>query len=356
MKQIMTTLMAFCLIVSTYAQSPEKFSYQAVVRDATDNLVVNTTTPIQVSIIEGSVGGQAVYVETHTPNTNANGLLTIEIGNGTVVSGAMNTINWGNNMYFIKTEIDVDNDASYDITGTSQLLSVPYALYAKTAASVNETQTLADVVALGNNANSQLKNVTNPTDPQDAVTKFYVDSLYTLLDDRITTLESQPAAVGDFRDGGIVIWVDPNDNTHGLVCALTDQSASTQWGCMGTLVPGTGTAVGTGASNTSAAVTLGCSNTGEAINLASNLTHNGYNDWFLPSLDELTEIYNNKTTIDAALLANGGTALSIRYWSSSQHTPSPSVVNSVWVKRIDTGYESPTSKNNPMPVRAIRAF
>ena len=110
-------------------------SYQAVVRNTTNNLVVSQNVGMQISILQGSATGTVVYVETQTPTSNTNGLVTIEIGGGTVVSGNFATINWANGPYFIKTETDPTGGSSYTITGTSQLLSSPYALYAKTSGS-----------------------------------------------------------------------------------------------------------------------------------------------------------------------------------------------------------------------------
>src|SRR5688572_25027130 len=91
---------------------------------------------MQISILQGSPTGTSVYVETQTPTTNANALVSTEIGSGTVVSGDFTTIDWANGPYYIKTETDPAGGTSYSITGTSQLLTVPYALYSKTAENV----------------------------------------------------------------------------------------------------------------------------------------------------------------------------------------------------------------------------
>lgn len=128
MKKI--TLFVLLLIsVSSMAQSPQKFSYQAVVRNNADALVTNTAVGMQISILQGSSSGSAVYIETQTPSTNANGLVSLEIGTGSVVSGTFNTIDWGNGPYFIKTETDPAGGTNYTVSGTSEFLSVPYALY-----------------------------------------------------------------------------------------------------------------------------------------------------------------------------------------------------------------------------------
>ena len=142
MKKIHTILTAvlltatLCLPQQVKAQSPEKMNYQAVIRDASDNLVTSSNVGMQISILQGSADGTPVYEETQTPATNANGLVTIEIGTGTT-SDDFSAINWANSTYFIKTETDPAGGANYTITGTSQLLSVPYALHAKTAESVD---------------------------------------------------------------------------------------------------------------------------------------------------------------------------------------------------------------------------
>ena len=142
MKRSLTLLSAVILTASAFAQAPEKMSYQAVVRDAGNALVTSQAVGMQLSILQGSVSGTAVYVETQNPTTNINGLVSIEIGSGTVVSGTFNAIDWSAGPYFIKTETDPTGGTAYTITGTSQMMSVPYALYAKTAE--NATNDLVD--------------------------------------------------------------------------------------------------------------------------------------------------------------------------------------------------------------------
>ncbi|MBK8497539.1 MAG: hypothetical protein IPL52_01670 [Flavobacteriales bacterium] len=131
----MNKILALCALSliganGLFAQAPEKMSFQAVLRDGADDLIVNSAVGMRTSILQGSSNGSAVYVETHAPTTNANGLATVEIGAGTVVSGDFATIDWANGPYYLKTETDPDGGTTYSITGTSQLLSVPYALYA----------------------------------------------------------------------------------------------------------------------------------------------------------------------------------------------------------------------------------
>jgi hypothetical protein len=176
MKKLYTFLAAILLTATTFAQTPEKMSYQAVVRDSGDALVTNQAVGMQISILQTTATATetAVYVETQTPTTNVNGLVTLEIGgsSATVVSGTFSTIDWSIGTYFIKTETDPAGGTTYTITGTSQLMSVPYALHAKT--------------------------VTQPT--------YNVNTFYAEL-------------------GGYVIEIN-TDGTHGLVVAMQDQGTS----------------------------------------------------------------------------------------------------------------------------------
>jgi len=130
-------LLAGSLLSSRHAvaQAPEKMSYQAVIRDASDQLVTNQEIGLRVSILQSSIDGTVVYQEIYNPNpeTNNNGLLTIEIGAGVPLTGTFSEIDWSDGPYFLKTETDPSGGTTYTITGTSQLLSVPYALHSGTA-------------------------------------------------------------------------------------------------------------------------------------------------------------------------------------------------------------------------------
>ncbi|MEQ8704662.1 MAG: tail fiber protein [Phaeodactylibacter sp.] len=125
-------LMVF-FIQSVTAQAPEQFSYQGVVRDLSNNLITNTTLGVRITIRQGSPAGNNVFRETHNPVTNGAGLFSIEIGTGTIENGSISAINWQMGPYYIEQEIDPNGGVNYTITGTTQLLSVPYSLYAKNA-------------------------------------------------------------------------------------------------------------------------------------------------------------------------------------------------------------------------------
>ncbi len=115
------------------SQAPNKFSFQAVIRNSSNSIVTNQSVGMRISILQNSANGSAAYVETQNPTTNMNGLASLEIGGGTVVSGNFSSINWANGPYFIKTETDPTGGTNYTIIGVTQMLSVPYALFAENA-------------------------------------------------------------------------------------------------------------------------------------------------------------------------------------------------------------------------------
>lgn len=133
MKNLITLLLVSFISISALAQAPQKFSYQSVIRNAGNQLVSNQQVGIKISILQGSANGAVVYTETHSPLTNANGLATLEIGGGSVLSGNFTNINWASGPYFVKTETDLNGGNNYTITNTQQLLSVPYALFSSNA-------------------------------------------------------------------------------------------------------------------------------------------------------------------------------------------------------------------------------
>jgi hypothetical protein len=148
--------------------------------------------------------------------------------------------------------------------------------------------------------------------------------------------------IGDTYDGGIVFYLDGNGG--GLVCAPTDQSTGAEWGCYGTAIGETSTAVGTGAENT-AKIVAGCSTAGIAARICTDLVVNGYNDWFLPSKDELNLMYQNLK------VAGIGGFASDAYWTSSEYSANPA-----WTQYFFNGNQYGYTKDFALYVRAVRAF
>jgi len=136
MKKYVLTLCLFTLgIYSAFAQIPKldeiptTMSYQAIIRNGSQGLVVNGNISVRISIIKGSEFGNPVYVESHSARTNGNGLVTLHIGGGKSLFGAYDSINWASGPYFLRTETDPLGGTEYGITSVSQILSIPYALY-----------------------------------------------------------------------------------------------------------------------------------------------------------------------------------------------------------------------------------
>ena len=308
MKKLYTFIAVLLMTASTFAQTPEKMSYQAVVRDSGDNLVSSQPVGMQISILQTTATGTAVYVETQTPTTNVNGLVTLEIGTGTVVSGDFTTIDWSTDSYFIKTETDPTGGSSYTITGTSQLLSVPYALHAKTAESVTSTCGLS---------------------------------------------------IGDTYQGGIIFYLDAS-GCHGLIAAPGDQSTGIRWyaGTFG-FTQAKGDGIYAGKANTSiiiaAQVAIGDDGDNYAARLCNELIISegvtAYGDWYLPSKYELNLMYENIGQGNALGLGNVGNFSSSSYWSSTEY-----VNFDAWKQSFFNGSQGNANKFSAYYVRAVRAF
>jgi hypothetical protein len=149
-------------------------------------------------------------------------------------------------------------------------------------------------------------------------------------------------SIGEIYKGGIIFYL--NSNGGGLVCAESDQSTGARWGCYGTSPGGTGTGVGTGAANT-AVIVAGCSQSGIAACICNDLVLNGYNDWFLPSKDELNLMYENLK------LAGIGDFSARNYWNSSEYCS-----RNAWWQYFENGNQITYNKNNLSRVRCVRAF
>jgi hypothetical protein len=134
---IILLLFALC----NFAQAPHKINYQGIARNANGIELANQQIGLRVSILQGSTSGTIVYRETHTVTTNQLGLFSVQIGSGTVLNGTMNTIDWSAGPFYHQTEMDVEGGSNYSLMGASELISVPYALYAEKAGSTESSET-----------------------------------------------------------------------------------------------------------------------------------------------------------------------------------------------------------------------
>ena len=398
MRLTLMSVILFCLSCSfAQAQSPNKMSFQAVIRDSTGGLVANQSVGLRMSILQGSVSGSSVFTETHSPTTNSSGLISIEIGGGTTTDD-FSSIDWSNGPYYLKREVDPAGGTNYTISGTSQFLSVPYAMYATIAdtvlnapdtsnvnekisvlgisgdslsiteggmtmkvsvdsSNVNEIQSLSEVLSRDSLANQRIKNVVDPVDAQDAATKAYIDDLLIsfgislgsagiegLLTSgySVSDLLSAGVSVSDLFStgspltlhtggvpidslygktyaGGLIFYLDTL-NTYsfeGLVAAILDQSTSIAW-------------------INAVQVCL------DYMIMEGSVT---YDDWFLPSKDELHEMYKNLKSIGFGVDGR------LYYWSSTE-----TVNNSAWAQHFGDGYQWAFNKLTVNRVRAVRAF
>ncbi len=130
MNKIYTLVSSVILSASLWAQAPQKMSYQSVVRGTNNALVIQKTVGVKITILQGSETGASVYSEIHSPTSNSNGLVAISIGGGKNIVGDFTKIDWSKGPYFIKTETDVSGGTNYQLSSVSELMSVPYALFA----------------------------------------------------------------------------------------------------------------------------------------------------------------------------------------------------------------------------------
>ncbi|MBW6534205.1 MAG: tail fiber domain-containing protein [Mariniphaga sp.] len=156
MKSILLLSLACILFLFTKAQVPAGFSYQAVVRNNSGEIVAGKTVKFKFSILQNSATGTAVYVETQSKETNEFGLANLVVGSGTKVSGNFNPAAWGSNSHYLKVELDPNNGNAFSPLGTMQLMAVPYAFHAKTAEEVSDNSVTSAKIVNGTIAATDL--------------------------------------------------------------------------------------------------------------------------------------------------------------------------------------------------------
>lgn len=165
MKKTFLSFLILLFAIGSFAQSPQSFNYQAVARDAGGNILSNQTIGVKFSLRQGSSTGTIVYSETFTPTTNQFGLFATAIGQGAVVSGSFSAIDWSTGSYWLQVQLDPSGGSSYTDMGTSQLLSVPYALYAASSGTSGLTGPTGATGATGATGISGATGATGPTGP-----------------------------------------------------------------------------------------------------------------------------------------------------------------------------------------------
>lgn len=405
-----------------FSQVPQKMSYQAVIRDNNNVLVSNSPVGMRVSIIQGASSNPSIYTEIYNPNpqTNVNGLLTLQIGGGIPTVGSFASIDWSNGPYFLLTEVDPTGGTNYSIFSNNQLLSVPFALYAATSGGgepgpTGPTGPQGPQGPIGPagppNGSTILNGTSDPLTTTGNDNDFYINTTTGQFFGPKTAGEwgvgtsmrgydgpagatgmqgpkgdkgdqgaqgvAGPAGVagptgaqgaqgpagsggfthyiGEFFGGGIVFYVYKTNNVeHGLVASLSDLSGSAAWGLSGTNVANC-ESTWNGNTNTLAFIGQGGS-ASDAPGLCDAYSNGTFTDWYLPSIDELTALYNARFLVNKALWSDGnGSTIELGsggYWSSTE-------VDAATSRAFDfgAGYSGPSvTKSSVNAVRAVRAF
>ena len=176
-----------------FSQAPQKINFQSILRNTNGEVVANKAVSLRISILSGSITGNTVYSETHTKTTDASGLISLQIGNGTVINGEFSSILWGKAAYFIKLEADFNGGSNYVLLGTQELMSVPYALYAsKTDTAVlnltnrfNSKVNISDTATMLTNYRNSLNNKLNTSD-----TFFMLSNYWTGLNNKVNIADT----------------------------------------------------------------------------------------------------------------------------------------------------------------------
>ena len=299
------TLIALIATTATFAQAPQGFNYQATVRNAAGDLIINQNVTFKFNIMLNTSTSLPVFSETHYVPTDDLGQVNLTVGQGTATTGTFAAINWGGGTYYLG--IELSTGANFVAMGTTQLLSVPYALYANSAGST-------------------------------------------------TTNNGFTHYVGELFGGGIIVSVWKTAGVeHGIIASLTDLSSGIQWttpAFQEIEIGPTAQSPRDGFANTNAIVAQAGPGTNYAAGLCKAYNYGGYTDWYLPATWELNQCFNAAIIVNEVLGDTNGFNLST-YWSSTE-------VYSYGAFWGDFGYPSSDanypSKYSSQKVRAVRRF
>jgi hypothetical protein len=403
MKNLLYTLACLLFVSTIWAQVPQSFKYQAVARDASGVVINNQSVGIQISIVQSSIYGASVYVETFTTTTNNFGLLNINVGTGAVVIGDFAAIDWSSDNYFVKIAMDLTGGTNYLTYSISQLLSVPYALHAKTAETATENDPLflawdkSTGISITESQITDLIHFTNAdeTDPvytvslahgitgadtlnwnhklgvevdgsttneiqtisrsglvvtlsngggsfQDSINVYTAGAGIKVINNVVST----KLALGDLYGGGKIFWLDVSGN-HGLVADTSDLSTGIKWhNVSDTLTSATLDAIYAGSTNTQKIIEKqgnGAYAAKSCDDSGKTLNNEYFSDWYLPSKYELNLMY-----LQQALIGN---LTPNPYWSSTEFD-----LSKAWAQSFSNGVISNDVKSSIRRVRAIRSF
>lgn len=315
-----------------WAQAPQGFSYQGIIRNAAGAAMANQSVNTRFCIRQGSTNGTIVYQELQTLLSNAQGLMTATVGNGTVTMGSFSNVDWANGSKFLQVDINMGN--GWSLIGIEPLNSVPYALYAQQvpvrSSVTGDTLTIGQnsIIIPGLSAANYIFGCTNTSACNFNPAATYDDGSCHITgqvcdDGNSATSNDQYTAqcvcagtasysIGSQGPAGGYVFYDKGSYSNGWrYLEVYPTSFFGIWGCQGTLVSGITNTIGAGDVNTNA-ILAACSSTNAVARLVDNYSVNGFSDWYLPNNAEMNLIRDN-------LYANNiGNIPGPFHWTSSQ--------------------------------------
>jgi hypothetical protein len=400
-------LLFFCILPSAFllkAQAPQGIPYQAIARNASGVAIANTAVKVRFSIRDSIATGAIKYQETHNPTTSALGLFSVNVGMGTVVNGTFSGINWGKNAKFLQVELNTTGGTTYTDLGTTQMMSVPYALYAGASQNIPQSSDLGDMLFWNGSGwtklpigqNEQTLRVCDglptwgPCYPKSVIPQvFNIMPTSVLLYGEITTNGGSPVT-----EKGFVWDTVPTVSINSISKAIVTDTGSKIYFPVSNLIPSkvyyvkvfAKNSAGYGLSSVFQFMTLskptnlqvGSSYAGgivavlysggngvdyhgiiatptsyggdwnSAMNNSKNLVLNGYEDWYLPSQIEFFRMCQNKNIV--------GGFVPNQNWCREDYGSIGSVVevNGCLYSASDIG--SWQTKATGLPFRPVRAF
>jgi hypothetical protein len=314
----------FISVPKGYAQESAFLNFQITVKDNNSNVLTNKTVGARIRIINSA--SKVYYEEKHTPTTNARGLASLNIGNGTSKVGVFSNIPFGGTeRLLVRVDIDANGGSSYTIVSINPInTTVPTALYAKVVQSINEMDTVF--------SKSVSASITNP----------FIE--------KMATATQKQHYVGEEMGGGIVFYVD-STGENGLIVSKRDIIQNVKWMPQNSFVSNANS-FSSGSKNTTSIVAQSGQGSYAAYS-CDTLTSAGKTDWYLPSVSELSLLMDKRYEVNTAL-ANDKSGISEElkftpYWSSTQRDASNAYLSEMGTVRY-------AEKSSVANVRAIRRF